>query len=144
MTDKERLIEGKALIDNLQFGESINKLLSIPNNGKSAKFLELKNLFMGNSYYNIGEYFMAIQMLEKVIKSNNKNELASQLKYLCLVHLKKYNLALIEIMGFLKRNPADLYKATLEELLHEIKIGNITDADIIDGIHFLAIENNVI
>jgi hypothetical protein len=44
-----------------------------------------------------------------------------------LVHLKRAEEAIHELLRFLKSHPADLYKTTLEELLEGLEKGYMTD-----------------
>lgn len=143
ITDKEILVKAKKLMDTDNFSKALELLLSISNKKHSNKFVEMHYLFLAYCYFNIKNYEYSLVSSDEVLKLNPKNEFASINKYLCYVELKKNKNALIEIFNFLKKNPAELYLITLEELLEDVKSGNIVDKEIIDAIKFLAKKNNV-
>ena len=143
MTEKEKLISAKSLIDSDCFEEALEILLKLNLEGKSEKFIEMRGLFLSQSYFHTENYIEGLFWAEKVIKINKANEFGSQLKYLCLVKLNEINKALYEVLEFLKSNPANLYKVTLKELMIDIYAGNINDAEVVNAIKMLAIENKV-
>lgn len=142
LTDKEKLMQAKELLDDGFFMEAIIVLNDVSDNNNS-RIIEAKQLFLGVCYYNIGQYNKSIPYYERVLKNNPSHELASLGKYLAHVLTEDFNAAFLEMFGFLKYNRAVLYKETLEELLGDIESGHITDPEIKNGIKILAEENNV-
>ncbi|MDQ0595428.1 tetratricopeptide (TPR) repeat protein [Chryseobacterium ginsenosidimutans] len=135
------LQRGKALMDSEQYELAINIL----NNLKDlpSKYENLRLLFLSNCLYNIEDYYLAIEIANKLLQIDNKNEYASQIKYLSYYELKDYDNALNEVISFLSNNEADLYRVTLEELLIDIKKGFINKKDTIHRIKELALKNDI-
>jgi tetratricopeptide (TPR) repeat protein len=135
------LQKSKDLIDDEQY----ELAFSVLNNLKelSPKYENLRLLFSSICLYNLEDYKLAIDFADKVLRKNEKNEFASQIKYLSYFELKEYDNALNEIISFLSKNKADLYKVTLEELLIDIKDGFINKDETISKIKELALKNNV-
>ena len=144
MTDKEKLIKAKEFMDANDFGKSLDLLLTISDENHTDKFIEMRYLFLANCYLKTKNYDYSLECCDEVLKLNSSNELASQLKYLTYFQLKDYDNALLEIITFLKYNPAELYKITLGELLEDIKTGNISDDAVVNAIKILAEENGVL
>jgi len=130
---------------DLQDNEQYELALNILNRLKELppKYENLRLLFSSICLYNLKDYKSAIDFADKVLEENEKNEFASQLKYLSYVELKEYDTALNEIISFLSKNKADLYKVTLEELIIDIKDGFINKDETISKIKELALKNNV-
>ncbi|MEC3875815.1 hypothetical protein [Chryseobacterium salviniae] len=135
------LHKAKDLMDNEQYELSINILNNLK--GLPLESENFRLLFLSNCYYNIEEYYLAIDTANNLLQKDSKNEYASQIKYLSYYELKDYDHALNEIINFLSNNKANLYKVTLEELLTDIKNGFINDKDIIHKIKEQAIKNSV-
>ncbi|WP_411812426.1 hypothetical protein ACLB9Y_04655 [Chryseobacterium scophthalmum] len=135
------LDKAKDLMDNEQYELAIdilNKLENLPL--KSENF---RLLFLSNCFYNIEEYYLAIDTADKLLQKDQKNEYASQIKYLAYYELEDHDNALDEIINFLSHNKADLYKVTLEELLTDIKDGFINEEETVYKIKELALQNNI-
>ncbi|MGU3375127.1 hypothetical protein [Chryseobacterium sp. M5A1_1a] len=135
------LQKAKDLMDNEQYELAIdilNNLEDLPL--KSENF---RLLFLSNCLFQIEEYFLAIDGADKLLQKDYKNEYASQIKYLSYFELKDYDSALNEIINFLSNNKAHLYKVTLEELLFDIKKGNINEEVVVYKLKELALKNNV-
>ncbi|WP_312300647.1 hypothetical protein [Chryseobacterium sp.] len=135
------LHKAKDLMDNEQYELSINILNNLKDLPLKSENFRL--LFLSNCYYNIEEYYLAIDTANKLLEKDHTNEYASQIKYLSYYELEDYDHALHEIINFLSHNEANLYKVTLEELLTDIKNGFINDEDIIHKIKELALKNSV-
>ncbi|NML57021.1 CDC27 family protein [Chryseobacterium cheonjiense] len=135
------LQKGKDLMDNEQYELAISILDNLKN--LPSKYENLRLLFLSNCLYNIEDYYLAIEIANKLLQIDNKNEHASQIKYLSYYELKKYDEALNEVISFLSNNEADLYRVTLEELLIDIKKGFINKKDTIHRIRELALRNNI-
>lgn len=135
------LQKGKDLMDNEQYELAISILDNLKN--LPSKYENLRLLFLSNCLYNIEDYYLAIEIANKLLQIDNKNEYASQIKYLSYYELKKYDEALNEVISFLSNNEADLYRVTLEELLIDIKKGFINKKDKIHIIRELALKNNI-
>ncbi|MDW9379365.1 hypothetical protein [Chryseobacterium sp. JV558] len=134
------LQKSKDLMDSEQYILSLTILETL--NGLSSKSENYRLLFMSNCWFNLEEYDWAIEIADKLLQKDPKNEMASQMKYLSYCKLKDYDNAFDEIIDFLSNNEADLYKVTLEELLTDIKDGYINDKDIISKIKELALQND--
>lgn len=134
------LQKAKDLMDSEQYILSLTILETL--NGLSSKSENYRLLFMSNCWFNLEEYDWAIEIDDKLLQKDPKNEMASQMKYLSYCKLKDYDNAFDEIIDFLSNNEADLYKVTLEELLTDIKDGYINDKDIISKIKELALQND--
>lgn len=135
------LQKAQNLMDNAQYELAINilnKLEDLP-----FKFENFKLLFLSNCFYNIEEYYLAIDIADKLLQKDHKNEYASQIKYLSYFELGDHDSDLNEVINFLSHNEASLYKVTLEELLFDIKKGNINGEATIYKIEELALKNNV-
>ena len=143
MTDKEKLIKAKQLIDIEIYEESKQILESINLESKSSKFIEMRNLFLSCCYQELGNYHDAIELSLKVSEINNSNELASQIRYLSYANLKEFDKAINEVIYFLKNHQAELYKVTLKELMIDIMKGNIELESQIEELKRLAIENKI-
>ncbi|MFS4428265.1 hypothetical protein [Chryseobacterium sp. S90] len=130
----KNLMDGGQYIPALTILETLNVL--------SLKSENYRLLFMSNCWFNLEEYDWAIEIADRLLQKNPKNELASQIKYLSYCKLKDYDSAFDEIIGFLSYNKADHYKITLEELLTDIRAGFINDEDIISKIKELALQND--
>ena len=143
MTEKEKLISAKSLIDSDCFEEALEILLQLNLEERSEKFIEMRSLFLSQCYFQTENYSEGLFWAEKVMEINKANEFGSQLKYLCLVKLNEIDKALREVLKFLKSNPANLYKVTLKELMIDIYAGNIQDVEVVDEIKMFAIENKV-
>jgi len=135
------LQKGKDLMNNEQYELAISILDNLKN--LPSKYENLRLLFLSNCLYNIEDYYLAIEIANKLLQIDNKNEYASQIKYLSYYELKKYDEALNEVISFLSNNEADLYRVTLEELLIDIKKGFINKKDTIHRIRELALRNNI-
>ncbi|KUJ54849.1 tetratricopeptide repeat protein [Chryseobacterium aquaticum] len=135
------LQKSKDLIDDEQY----ELAFSILNNLKELypKYENLRLLFSSICLYNLKDYKLAIDFADKVLRKNEKNEFASQIKYLSYFELNEYDNALNEIISFLSKNKADLYKVTLEELLIDIKDVFINKDETTSKIKELALKNNV-
>lgn len=135
------LHKAKDLMDNEQYGLAINILNKLED--LSLKSENFRLLFLSNCFYNIEEYYLAIDTADKLLQNDHKNEYASQIKYLAYYELEDYSNALNEIIKFLSHNEANLYKVTLEELLTDIKEGFIIEEATIYKIQELALKNNI-
>ncbi|MDN3693126.1 hypothetical protein QWZ06_12935 [Chryseobacterium tructae] len=135
------LHKAKDLMDNKQYELAIKILKNLE--GLPLKSEIFRLLFLSNSYYNIEEYYLAIATANRLLQKDHKNEYASQIKYLSYYELKDYDHALNEIISFLTHNEANLYKVTLEELLHDIKEGSINEETTIYKLQELALKNKV-
>ncbi|MCW3161374.1 hypothetical protein [Chryseobacterium oryctis] len=135
------LQKSKDLMDNEQYELAINILNNLRN--LPSKYENLRLLFLSNCLYNIEDYYLAIDIADKLLQRDNKNEYASQIKYLSYYELKDYDNALTEVISFLSDNEANLYKVTLEELLIDIKNGYINKEETIYRIKELALKNNI-
>ncbi|KAB1232364.1 hypothetical protein [Chryseobacterium viscerum] len=133
------LQKGKDLMDNGQYMSAVIILQNI--NGLSPKSENYRLLFMSNCWYKLEEYQWAIDIANNVLKNDEHNEIASQIKYLSYCELKEFDNALAEIIRFLSFNEADLYKVTLEELLTDIRDGFINEQDIVSKIKEFALKN---
>lgn len=136
------LQKAKNLMDVGQYIPALTILETL--NGLSLKSEGYRLLFMSNCWFNLEEYDWAIEIADRLLQKNPKNELASQIKYLSYCKLKDYDSAFDEIIGFLSYNKADHYKITLEELLTDIRAGFINDEDIISKIKELALQNDCV
>ncbi|WP_223598668.1 hypothetical protein [Chryseobacterium sp. GVT01B] len=136
------LQKAKNLMDVGQYIPALTILETL--NGLSLKSENYRLLFMSNCWFNLEEYDWAIEIADRLLQKNPKNELASQIKYLSYCKLKDYDSAFDEIIGFLSYNKADHYKITLEELLTDIRAGFINDEDIISKIKELALQNDCV
>jgi len=134
------LQKAKNLMDVGQYIPALTILETL--NGLSLKSENYRLLFMSNCWFNLEEYDWAIEIADRLLQKNPKNELASQIKYLSYCKLKDYDSAFDEIISFLSYNKADHYKITLEELLTDIRAGFINDEDIISKIKELALQND--
>jgi len=135
------LQQSKDLMDDEKYELAINILNNL--NGLPLKYENLRLLFLSNCLYNTENYYLAIDIADKLLQKDNKNEYASQIKYLSYYELKDYDNALGEAISFLSNNEADLYKVTLEELLLDIKNGYINKEETISKIKELAFKNNI-
>ncbi len=135
------LQRARELMDNEQYELAINILNNL--NELSSKDERYKLLLLSHSLYKVKKYELAIHSTDILLRKNNNNEYASQIKYLSYCGLEDYENALNEIINFLSHNEADLYKVTLEELLIDIKDGFINDEHIIHKIKELALKNNI-
>lgn len=135
------LQRARELMDNEQYELAINILNNL--NGLSSKDERYKLLLLSHSLYKVKKYELAIHSTDILLRKNNNNEYASQIKYLSYCGLEDYDNALNEIINFLSHNEANLYKVTLEELLIDIKDGFINDEHIIHKIKELALKNNI-
>lgn len=135
------LQRARELMDNEQYELAINILNNL--NELSSKDERYKLLLLSHSLYKVKKYELAIHSTDILLRKNNNNEYASQIKYLSYCGLEDYENALNEIINFLSHNEANLYKVTLEELLIDIKDGFINDEHIIHKIKELALKNNI-
>lgn len=83
-------------------------------------------LDIGDKFQKAGYYSDAYALFKKAAHDYPDSELASMLKYITLVKLKKYSLAIRELDRFLSTHRAKSYKVTLVELLEEMQKGNAT------------------
>ena len=143
MTEKEKLIQAKNLFDTDYFEESKSILLNINLEGRSPKFLELRNQLLASCYFELENYIDAIYWAEKANEINNSNEFASQIKYMSYAKSKEFDKAINEILHFLKLYPAELYIVTLKELMIDIYKGNIQEELVVNEIKKLALENKI-
>ncbi|MBB6330137.1 tetratricopeptide (TPR) repeat protein [Chryseobacterium sediminis] len=134
------LQKAKDLMEKGQYLPAITILNDL--NGLSPRSENYRLLFMADCWFRLEEYNWAIDIADKLLQKDERNELASMMKYLSYCSLKDFDNALAEIVDFLSNNEADLYKVTLEELLTDIKDGFITDKEIISKIKELALQNN--
>lgn len=74
----------------------------------------------------LNEYKKAIFFANKAKKAKPDNEQISLTIYIAFTKLEKYEKAIKEMIGFLKKNKADLYKTTIQELLEGLKDGYMT------------------
>lgn len=135
------LQKAKDLVDNEQYQRAINSLENL--NELSWKDERFKLLLLAYSLFKVKNYNTAIDTADKLLLMNNNNEYASQIKYLSYFELEDNESALNEIISFLSYNEANLYKVTLEELLTDIKNGNISEENTVYKIQELALRNNV-
>jgi tetratricopeptide (TPR) repeat protein len=75
----------------------------------------------------LGENDKALINFKKATELNPKSELASLGLYVTYAKLDRNKEAIHELIRYLKTNPADLYKDTLEELLESLEEGYMTD-----------------
>lgn len=94
--------------------------------------------------FDLGEYDKAFVNFKKATDLNRKSERASLALYITYVKLDRDEEAIRELIRYLKKYPAKLYKETLEELLEGLKKGYMTkyEDDIkelakINGVQFL-------
>lgn len=142
MNDSKKLWETKALVDNEEYESAIN-ILDSDDWDLSPKEDRFRLVLIAHSLLHLGKYENAIEFADVVLQKKDTSEFASQIRYLSLVKLKKYDEAFEEIFHFLSFNEANLYKVTLEELLTDIQAGYINDEDNIKKIQNLAQRNNV-
>lgn len=135
------LQKAKDLVDNEQYELAIISLENL--NELSWKEERYRLLFLAYSLYMVKKYNLAIDTADKLLVMNYNNEYASQIKYLSYFQLEDHERALNEIISFLSHNEANLYKVTLEELLVDIKNGNISEENTVYKIQELALRNNV-
>ena len=128
-------------MDNEQYEQAINILDNL--DGLPAKEERYKLLLLSYSLYNVGKHESAIHIADILLQKNSNNEYASQIKYLSYFELEDYDNALNEAINFLSHNEANLYKVTLEELLIDIKKGNISEENTVYKLKELALKNNV-
>lgn len=96
------LQKAKNLMDDGQYIPALTILEKL--NGLSSNYESYRLLFMSNCWFNLDEYDWAIEIADRLLQKNPKNELASQIKYLSHCKLKDYNSAFNEIIGFLSHN----------------------------------------
>ncbi|MFN1218827.1 hypothetical protein ACKW6Q_17815 [Chryseobacterium kwangjuense] len=135
------LQKAKHLVDNEQYELAISSLENL--NELPWKEERYRLLFLAYSLYMVKRYNVAIDTADKLLLMNRNNEYASQIKYLSYFELENHESALNEIISFLSYNEANLYKVTLEELLVDIKNGNISEENTVYKIQELALRNNV-
>lgn len=78
-------------------------------------------------YMDLKEHEKALENFRKATILSPKSELASLGLYLSYVNADRDEEAIGELIRYLKKYPADLYKVTLEELLEDLKNGYMTD-----------------
>jgi len=140
---KELFNQAQNLSISNDFIKSNKMLLDLLDKCKNDKQKKLALMLMAGNHYELKDYKAAIFYFRKVLDINRNEEFASLGIYLCYVFLKEYGLALKEIFRFLKDHEAVIYKDTLEELLTDIKKGNIQDDREVKTIQYLAEKNNV-
>jgi tetratricopeptide (TPR) repeat protein len=116
--------------------------LDILNDYPNNKNISAIYVMLAGVYSDLNEYESALINFKKAVELNPNSELASLGLYITLATLDRDEQAIHELISFLKNNPADLYKTTLEELLEGLKDGYMTnyETDIIklaelNGIH---------
>jgi hypothetical protein len=62
MTEKDKLIKAKELMDSEIYGESKSILESINLEKLSSKFIEMRNLFLSHCNQKLGNYHEAIEL----------------------------------------------------------------------------------
>ena len=72
--------KAKDLMDSGQYIPSLTILETL--NGLSSKSENYRLLFMSNCWFNLEEYDWAIEIADKLLQKDPKNEMASQMKYL--------------------------------------------------------------
>ncbi|TZF98490.1 hypothetical protein FW781_00760 (plasmid) [Chryseobacterium panacisoli] len=82
------LQKAKNLMDSGQYISSLTILEAL--NGLSSKSEKYRLLFMSNCWFNLEEYDWAIEIADRLLQKDLKNELASQIKYLSYCKLKDY------------------------------------------------------
>ncbi len=82
------------------------------------------NTMLAVCYREIGNPMDSYQCALKCKEMQPKHELSSLSLYLALIDLKKYKEAIQELYSFADKNPINMYKDTIVELLEDMKEGN--------------------
>jgi len=90
---------------------------------KSGEFYELQ----GKIFFDLENYEEAILSFKNALKITPSLERASLGIYISFAELEEDEKAIAELDRFLNENKADLYRATLEELLEGLENGYGTD-----------------
>lgn len=93
-------------------------------------------------HFDLREYDKAFVNFKQATDLNPKSELASLGLYITYVKLERDEEAIRELIRYLKKCPAKLYKDTLEELLEGLKKGYMSNYE--DDIKQLAKINGVV
>lgn len=135
------LQKAKYLMDNRQYMPATTILNDL--NGLSPNSENYRLLFMANCWYKLEEYEWAVDIANRLLRKDEHNEFASQIKYLSYCQLKDFDNAFAEIIHFLSYNEADLYKVTLRELLTDIKNDFINEWEVISKIKVFALKYDI-
>lgn len=143
MTEKDKLIKAKELMDSEIFQESRSIFESINLEKQSPKFIEMRNLFLSHCNQELGNYDKAIELSLTISQKSSFSESASQIRYFSYIGLKEFDKALNEVITFLKNHPAELYKVTLKELTTDVFRGYIQNEAHIKILKQIAIDNKI-
>jgi tetratricopeptide (TPR) repeat protein len=115
--------EAIALRDNGELEKAIRVLLNIidiyPNDSRTSGVYSV----LGGVYSDLDDYLKSSLNFRKSTELNPNSELASLGLYLSYAKLNEGEEAIEELIRYLKKFPAKLYKVTLEELLHGLTEG---------------------
>ena len=113
------------LRDKGDLQNAINVLLSLLKDFSSDKRTNGIYGVLAGIYLDLGDNNKALTNFTKASELNPNSELASLGLYVTLASLGKDDEAIQELFRYLKKNPANLYKTSLEELLDGLKKGHM-------------------
>jgi tetratricopeptide (TPR) repeat protein len=125
-TLKEILDAAIELNDNNSFQEAIAILEELSDRhlvGVDSKNSHIIYGHLGINYMDIGNNEKALEYFEQSLELKPEYEFSSLGKYIALHNLNKDDRAIAEMFRFLKKNRANLYIGTIEELLEGLKDG---------------------
>jgi tetratricopeptide (TPR) repeat protein len=128
MTAIDSMFElGVALRDKGDLRDSIQVFSKILNDYPDDRIKHGTHSVLAGVHFDLKEYDEAFINFKKATELNPKSELASLGLYVTCAKLDRDEEAIGELIRFLKRYPANLYKDTLEELLQGLENGYMTD-----------------
>ena len=128
MTTIDSMFElGIELRNKGELRDSINVFSKILNGYPTDKRIHGIYSVLAGVHADLGEHDKALINFKKATELNPKSELASLGLYVTLATLDRDEEAIHELIRYLKGNPADYYKDTLEELLEGLEDGYMTN-----------------
>ncbi len=138
-----QLVEKGLLLKNEgNFQESTHILKKVLDEFPKYSKINGVNIVIAGNYYNLEMYKETIYYAKKVQEINPKIELVNQLLYLAYFGLGNHEKSFEILFNYLEKNPADLFKSTLEELMDGLLNGYGTSYK--DKILYYARKNNVL
>jgi tetratricopeptide (TPR) repeat protein len=107
--------------------DSINVFSKIVSDYPADKGTHTVLSVLAGVHADLGEHEEAAFNFKKATELNPKSELASLGLYVTLENLDRDEEAIHELIRYLKSYPADMYKATLKELLEGLEKGYMTN-----------------